>query len=652
LAASTVVVFELLPLWSRLTGIPLTRGLAIAVEATTLSVSNVTPGWLFALGLFIAAYLPAGRPRTALAVAASAGIGAVHYRLLALYAPTVAGLGPKLSVFTAWCAMAAALAFAPRLPVRARVALALASIGGFLACGTINAAVWLNQYPSFHGGVFCAGLGLLGAGLGALTREPAAARPLLRAGLVAWFVVALFAGAWGIDRDARVTPTARALSHGGQLRSMLEPYQEPATEGSVTVSQPEAVFARHSGLPTLPEGFSVDDHNVLLVVVEAVRFDETSLAAHEDEVRANTPRLLEHAQRAGVSFRSAYSPSTATLYSMAGLLALSVPSSLHVTTWRRPWLGELHGDERTAAEVFHDEGRATFWIGHNHSELMGRGIVGLEQGFAEVDRVTSEKKSITADRYIVDKAIARLDALGEAGERFFGLVFLVSPHTHYVAHYDEMPAENGRDLYRQEVRYADSQVGRLLDALARSGRFEDTVVIVTSDHGEEHRDHGGVAHSSTVYDEVSHVPMVLFAPGFAPAVSAAPTSTGYVLPWLMLTSRGGARAAALERVSTVFAPFMDAVDGAVIVELTRADRALVSLVNERTKLNADLAAGYISLFDRASDPGEMRDLFLVDDKRASDAQRRLANYQRVRAGLARYGFDPSRKPPPREPEAP
>lgn len=63
------------------------------------------------------------------------------------------------------------------------------------------------------------------------------------------------------------------------------------------------------------------------------------------------------------------------------------------------------------------------------------------------------------------------------------------------------------DLYDAEVRFADEQLGRLLDAAA--SLWDEYVVAVTADHGEELGDHGDYSHYATFYDEVIHVPLIL-----------------------------------------------------------------------------------------------------------------------------------------------
>jgi arylsulfatase A-like enzyme len=67
------------------------------------------------------------------------------------------------------------------------------------------------------------------------------------------------------------------------------------------------------------------------------------------------------------------------------------------------------------------------------------------------------------------------------------------------------------DTYDAEVLAIDAALRRLMDALER--RDVDALVVITADHGEEFRDHGGWGHGKTLYDELIHVPLIVRAPG-------------------------------------------------------------------------------------------------------------------------------------------
>ena len=73
-----------------------------------------------------------------------------------------------------------------------------------------------------------------------------------------------------------------------------------------------------------------------------------------------------------------------------------------------------------------------------------------------------------------------------------------------------------RDLYESEVQYVDHAVGRIVRSLKRLGLYDDTLIVFTSDHGEEFWDHGGFEHGHALYDELLRVPLIVRAPRTAP----------------------------------------------------------------------------------------------------------------------------------------
>ncbi len=70
-----------------------------------------------------------------------------------------------------------------------------------------------------------------------------------------------------------------------------------------------------------------------------------------------------------------------------------------------------------------------------------------------------------------------------------------------------------RALYDGEVHYVDHALGRVMDTLKRLSLYEDTLLIVTHDHGEEFWDHGGWEHGHTLYNELIHSPLLIKLPG-------------------------------------------------------------------------------------------------------------------------------------------
>ena len=67
--------------------------------------------------------------------------------------------------------------------------------------------------------------------------------------------------------------------------------------------------------------------------------------------------------------------------------------------------------------------------------------------------------------------------------------------------------------YYATIEHMDRHMGRLFDALKEMGLYDDAIIIITGDHGEEFMDHGGWWHGQTLYEEMIHVPYFIKLPG-------------------------------------------------------------------------------------------------------------------------------------------
>jgi arylsulfatase A-like enzyme len=95
--------------------------------------------------------------------------------------------------------------------------------------------------------------------------------------------------------------------------------------------------------------------------------------------------------------------------------------------------------------------------------------------------------------------------------------------------------EHLRALYDGEIRFTDETIDHLLKMLDRAGLLDRTLVVVTSDHGEEFLDHGEKLHGRTLFEEVVHVPLILWARGGLPRgkAIATPVSLADVAPTIL-----------------------------------------------------------------------------------------------------------------------
>lgn len=85
-------------------------------------------------------------------------------------------------------------------------------------------------------------------------------------------------------------------------------------------------------------------------------------------------------------------------------------------------------------------------------------------------------------------------------------------------------------LYRGEVRYMDHYLGELIESLKQRGLYEDTIFVVTSDHGELFGEYGLFGHPPSGYEESFHVPLIVFGPGVPEGETVDSTVTLLDLP--------------------------------------------------------------------------------------------------------------------------
>lgn len=105
---------------------------------------------------------------------------------------------------------------------------------------------------------------------------------------------------------------------------------------------------------------------------------------------------------------------------------------------------------------------------------------------------------------------------------------------------DEADRRYIADVYDNEIHHQDALIGRLIDLLRELDKLEDTIVVVTSDHGEEFREHGEWSHGFRMWDELLHVPLVIWVPerwrkqlGLSPRRITESVSQMSVLPTLL-----------------------------------------------------------------------------------------------------------------------
>jgi len=256
-------------------------------------------------------------------------------------------------------------------------------------------------------------------------------------------------------------------------------------------------------------------------------------------------------------------------------------------------------------------------------------------------------------------------------QRFFLWVHYFDPHLPYVpparfadkfqsgpeltAYFEEHVFAPGKDeerttdivnnRYDAEVSYVDEQVGRLLDALrSRVDDWENTVVVVLSDHGEGLRQHGELEHGS-VWNEQLHVALFMRIPGRAPARIDRLLSVADVVPTLMgLTELPGEdafrrQASGFDRLSREpDTPFIFSQESSAPWRVSRRDPGPRYMLTGDEWKYVFKSEEEASLFQISADPHELVDV--IEDQpevaarlhailmaRLEEQEKRLAIYQ-------------------------
>jgi arylsulfatase A-like enzyme len=271
---------------------------------------------------------------------------------------------------------------------------------------------------------------------------------------------------------------------------------------------------------------------ILLITIDTLRADALSC------YRAQTPGTPAIDALAGdsVVFRQARSPAPWTLPALASAMT-GVSPQVHLATELG---GRVPDRLTTIAEALRRAGYRTAAL--VSSPLLGR-AAHLDQGFQEYTAFPGETGTKPADPDRLAGLASRW-LRGKDKEKFFLWVHFYDPHTPYeppvaylkglepppglrrdltveehlairIRQRDPGPAEREwiRQLYRAEVRWVDAAVGSLIAELKRSGHYEDTLIVLLSDHGDEFWEHHRVGHGHTLYEELLRVPFLVKLPG-------------------------------------------------------------------------------------------------------------------------------------------
>jgi arylsulfatase A-like enzyme len=292
---------------------------------------------------------------------------------------------------------------------------------------------------------------------------------------------------------------------------------------------------------TTSQAQMADKPNVLFIMIDALRADRLGCYGSTNPATPNIDALA----RDGVLFRQSYSQTNNTKPSTASLLTSRYPTehqALHKTN-------VLSDNLTTIAEVFEKGG---YYCGGIVTNVNLAPVYNFQQGFHEYTYLPPKflfGANEAASRLVVYGVLRMIkmrlnksiwvqhfyrsgetvtgyfeDFLQRSKDKkFFLFLHYMDPHDPYFEHpyngkgyarvMQEHPpsrlSEPFTRNYAQEVEYTDQWIGRVVANLKSAGLYESTLIVLTSDHGEEFYDHEGWWHGTTLQEEQLRVPLMI-----------------------------------------------------------------------------------------------------------------------------------------------
>ncbi|MBI3770098.1 MAG: sulfatase [Deltaproteobacteria bacterium] len=407
--------------------------------------------------------------------------------------------------------------------------------------------------------------------------------------------------------------------------------------------------------------------SVILVMVDTLRADHLSCYGY-DAIR--TP-AIDALAADGTRFAHAYAQASWTRPSVATILTSLYPSS-HKAIHKSDILPDA---VTTLPEVLQAAGYRTIGFANNINVAP---LFNFQQGFDEyyflepafffgatesaAQLTLYNQLRLIRERYLsrvkhVENYYQPAEIVTERGSRwiadrpadgpFFMFLHYMDAHDPYFTHpwngealarvANPNPscalAERYRAAYDGAIVYLDEQIGRLVAGLKARGMYDDTMIVLTADHGEEFCEHGGWWHGQTLYDEQLAVPLIVKAPRGGPAgvVNDAMVASLDIAPTIIAAAGAQAPAAMVGRPLSLAAGAPAPRDHA-FAESDLEGNVLQAYRGEGWKFiqaNPGNPRGLPirQLFEVAGDPGEHHDLAASRQDEVATLATRLATVQ-------------------------
>jgi choline-sulfatase len=296
-------------------------------------------------------------------------------------------------------------------------------------------------------------------------------------------------------------------------------------------------FVHHDPQFAPVPGSVPDRPNVVLITIDTLRHDHLGAYGYHRDTSPNLDRLAAE----GTLFLNSWAHAPSTRYSMPAIMTGRYPLHVAYDNSVRGWPG-LSEENTTIAEIAKARGyRTGGFFNHWYFDRVRR----MDQGFDVYDNSNARlhqnvpgagpaETTGSSSRQQTDAAIGFVDThlAREGDEPFFLWVHYYDPHYVYQKRDGFDFGDEPRDLYDSEIAFTDHHIGRLFDHLRAQGLWNETAVVIASDHGEGFGEKGITLHGYHLYAPQTRVPLIMRIPGTWPRRVAMPVAHVDILPTL------------------------------------------------------------------------------------------------------------------------
>lgn len=284
-----------------------------------------------------------------------------------------------------------------------------------------------------------------------------------------------------------------------------------ATPGDSASSSASASATSSGSASSAPatSGQKADDLNVLVLSIDALRADHLEFSGYKDVMPT-----VNAFEKTAVSYTNFYSLSSFTAQTIGGFLGCRYPMELKRNG---SFFAAYPPEETMFPELLQKAGIRTMTA--NAHFYFQKGRAGFDQGFDLYELVPGIKKNNKTDESITspehtELALKQLGDKANTGKRFFAWYHLLDAHDEYKTHPEGKDFGKGAlNRYDGELYFVDMHVKKILDFVDAQPWGKKTMVVITSDHGEAFGEHSMYRHAFELWHNLTHVPLMIRAPG-------------------------------------------------------------------------------------------------------------------------------------------